>query len=148
MYSNDRIRHEPEEKCSILTSFVVGIQGIMLVLPPAISVVVVTALAANQDEEYLTWAIFAALMIMAIVTALQASRIGRLGSGHMVVTGVTPNYIALAVLALAEGGPAMLASLMRTWTMRKRAWTIGRYLSGCLDTTLLRCATINTTGWT
>ena len=105
MHSNDRIRHEPEERCSILTSFVVGIQGIMLALPPAISVVVVTALAANQDEEYLTWAMFAALMIMAIVTALQASRIGRLGSGHMVVTGVTPNYIALAVLALAEGGP-------------------------------------------
>ena len=112
MYSNDRIRHEPEERCSILTSFVVGIQGIMLVLPPAISVVVVTALASEQDEQYLTWAMFAALMIMAIVTALQASRIGRLGSGHMVVTGVTPNYIALAVLALAEGGPAMLASLM------------------------------------
>ena len=112
MYSNDRIRREPEERCSIPTSFVVGIQGIMLVLPPAISVVVVTALAADQDEEYLAWAMFAALMIMAIVTALQASRIGRLGSGHMVVTGVTPNYIALAVLALAEGGPAMLASLM------------------------------------
>ena len=112
MYSNDRIRHEPEERCSILASFVVGIQGIMLVLPPAISVIVVTALAADQDDEYLAWAMFAALVIMAIVTALQASRIGRLGSGHMVVTGVTPNYIALAVLALAEGGPAMLASLM------------------------------------
>ncbi len=112
MHSNDRIRHEPEERCSILASFVVGIQGIMLVLPPAISVIVVTALAANQDDEYLAWAMFAALVIMAIVTALQASRIGRLGSGHMVVTGVTPNYIALAVLALAEGGPAMLASLM------------------------------------
>ena len=47
MHSNDRIRHELEERCSILTSFVVGIQGIMLVLPPAISVVVVTALVAN-----------------------------------------------------------------------------------------------------
>ena len=112
MHSNDRIRYEPEERCSVLESFVVGIQGIMLVLPPAISVVVVTALAADQDDEYLAWAMFAALMIMAIVTALQASRIGRLGSGHMVVTGVTPNYIALAVLALAEGGLAMLASLM------------------------------------
>ena len=112
MYSNDRIRHEPEERCSILASFVVGIQGIMLVLPPAISVIVVTALAADQDDEYLAWAMFAALVIMAIVTALQASRIGRLGAGHLVVTGVTPNYIALAVLALAEGGPAMLASLM------------------------------------
>lgn len=110
--SNDRIRYEPEETCSILTSFVVGIQGILLVLPPAISIVVVTVLSAGQDDDYLTWSMFAALIIVAIVTALQASRIGRLGTGHMAVTGVTPNYIALAVLALAEGGPAMLASLM------------------------------------
>ena len=49
---------------------------------------------------------------MAIVTALQADRIGRLGAGHMVVTGITPDYIALAVLALAEGGPELPASLM------------------------------------
>ncbi|MCY3543537.1 MAG: hypothetical protein OXH22_05800 [Chloroflexi bacterium] len=110
--SNDHIRYEPEEKCSILTSFVVGIQGILLVLPPAISIVVVTVLSAGQDDDYLTWSMFAALIIVAIVTALQASRIGRLGTGHMAVTGVTPNYIALAVLALAEGGAAMLASLM------------------------------------
>ena len=110
--SDDRIRYEPEEKCSILSSFVVGIQGIMLVLPPAISVIVVTVLAAGQDEDYLAWSMFASLIIVAIVTALQASRIGRMGAGHMAVTGVTPNYIALAVLALAEGGPALLASLM------------------------------------
>ena len=84
----------------------------MLVLPPAISVIVVTVLAAGQDEDYLAWSMFAALIIVAIVTALQASRIGRMGAGHMAVTGVTPNYIALAVLALAEGGPALLASLM------------------------------------
>ena len=50
---------------------------------------------------------FAALIIMAIVTALQADRIGRLGAGHMVVTGITPDYIALA-----EGGPELPASLM------------------------------------
>ena len=49
---------------------------------------------------------------MAIVTALQADRIGRLGAGHMVVTGITPDYIALAVLALAEGGPELPVSLM------------------------------------
>lgn len=55
---------------------------------------------------------FAALIIMAIVTALQADRIGRLGAGHMVVTGITPDYIALAVLALAEGGPELPVSLM------------------------------------
>jgi len=109
---NDHIRYEPEEKCSILASFAVGVQGIMLMLPPAISIIVVTTLAVGLDAEYLTWAMFAALLIVAAVTALQASRIGRSGAGHLVITGVTPNYIALAVLALAEGGPAMLASLM------------------------------------
>ena len=109
---NDHIRYEPEERCSILSSFTVGAQGIMLVLPPAISIIVITVLSAGQSDEYLNWAVFAALLIMALVTALQASRIGRLGAGHFATVGVTPNYIALSVLALAEGGPAMLASLM------------------------------------
>ena len=109
---NDHIRNEPDEKCSILSSFVVGVQGIILVLPPAISIVVITVLATGQDEAFLTWAVFAALIIVGIVTALQAARIRRMGAGHMVVVGVTPNYIALSVLALDEGGPAMLASLM------------------------------------
>jgi NCS2 family nucleobase:cation symporter-2/xanthine permease XanP len=109
---NDHIRYEPDEQCALLSSFVVGIQGIMLVLPPAISIVVINVLAAGQDEEYLTWAVFSALIIVGIVTALQASRLGRLGAGHLVVVGVTPNYIALSVLALNEGGPGMLASLM------------------------------------
>ncbi len=111
---NDHIRYEPDEKCSPLSSFVVGIQGIMLVLPPAISIVVINVLAAGQDEDYLTWAVFSALIIVGIVTALQASRLGRMGAGHLVVVGVTPNYIALSVLALDEGGPTMLASLMVT----------------------------------
>ena len=109
---NDRISHEPEDRCSILKSFVVGIQAIVLVLPPAISIVVVTVLAAGLSDDYLTWTMFSALLIIAAVTALEASRIGRLGAGHMTVTGITPNYIALGVLALSEGGPSMLASLM------------------------------------
>ena len=109
---NDHIRCEPDEKCGPLSSLVVGIQGIVLVLPLAVSIVVINVLATGQDEAYLTWAVSSALVIVAIVTALQASRIGRLGAGHMVVMGVTPNYIPLSVLALDEGGPAMLASLM------------------------------------
>ena len=109
---SDHIRYEPDEKCAPLSSFVVGIQSIILVLPLAVSIVVINVLAAGQDEAYLTWAVFSALIIVGIVTALQASKISRLGAGHLVVVGVTPNYIPLSVLALDEGGPAMLASLM------------------------------------
>ena len=99
---NDHIRYEPDEKCTPLSSFVVGIQGIVLVLPLAVSIVVINVLATGQDEAYLTWSVFSALIIVGIVTALQASRISRFGAGHLVVMGVTPNYIPLSVLALDE----------------------------------------------
>ena len=93
-------------------SLAVGAQGVLLVLAPTVLVVAITALAAGQDEEYLTWSVFATLIIVGIVTALQAARLGRVGAGHLVVNGVTPNYIAVSVLALAEGGPSMLATLI------------------------------------
>ena len=109
---NEHIRFEPEEKCSLWESLVVGFQGIMLVLAPTVLVVAITAIAAGYDEEYLAWSVFATLLIVGLVTALQASRLGRLGAGHLVISGVTPNYIAVSVLALIEGGPAMLATLI------------------------------------
>ncbi len=52
------------------------------------------------------------LIISGIVTALQAVHLGRLGARHMLITGATPNFIAISVTALTEGGPELLASLI------------------------------------
>ena len=90
----------------------VGVQGIVIVLAPTVLIVAVTVLASGQGEGFMSWAVFAALIIAGGATALQAARIGRLGGGHLLITGVTPNFIAVSVLALEEGGPALLASLM------------------------------------
>ena len=109
---NENIRYEPEERCSPFVALTVGLQGVMVALTPTVMIVAITALAAGQDEGYLTWSVFATLIIVGAVTALQASRIGRLGAGHVIITVVTPNFIAISVLALAAGGPAMLASLI------------------------------------
>ncbi len=70
--TNDHIRYEPDEKCTPLSSFVVGIQGIVLVLPLAVSIVVINVLATGQDEAYLTWSVFSAL-IGVLVSALIGS---------------------------------------------------------------------------
>jgi len=106
------IRYEPDEPCSPLVAIGVGLQGVLLVLAPIVLVVAVSVLAAGQDAQQLTWAVFAALIVSGIVTVLQAAKIGRVGLGHVLVTGITPNFIAVSVLALAEGGPATLASLL------------------------------------
>ena len=84
----------------------------MIGLAPTVLIVAITALAAGQDESYLSWAVFAALIISGANTALQAAKIGRLGGGHILIMGATPNFIAVSILAIEEGGTAMLASLI------------------------------------
>lgn len=110
--ADQSIRYEPDEPCPPLVAIGVGFQGVLLVLAPIVLIVAVSALAAGQDGRHLTWAVFAALIVSGIVTVVQAVRVGRLGLGHVLVTGITPNFIAVSVLALSEGGPATLASLL------------------------------------
>ena len=83
----------------------------MLVLATIVLIVVITARAGGQDDNYIAWAVFASLVIAGGLTALQAARLPRLGAGHILIMGPTPNYVAVAVLALAAGGPGLLASL-------------------------------------
>lgn len=108
---SDAIRYEPDEHCPPGIAAVAGLQGVVLALAPIVSIVVITARAGGQDEGYFSWALFAALIIAGALTALQASRFRRFGAGHILIMGPTPNFIAISVLALAEGGPELLASL-------------------------------------
>ncbi len=93
-------------------SVVVGIQGAILALTSTSLYLAVVAQAAGLGEEYLSWTVFAALVINGAVTALQASRLGRFGVGHVMITGTAPGFIAVSLTALTEGGPATLASLI------------------------------------
>ncbi|MCY3643684.1 MAG: hypothetical protein F4Z00_10100 [Acidimicrobiaceae bacterium] len=109
--ADEAIRYEPDEPCPPLIALGVGLQGVMLVLATIVLIVAITARAGGQDNSYLTWAVFASLVIAGGLTALQAGRVGRFGAGHILIMGPTPNYVAVSVLALAAGGPALLASL-------------------------------------
>ena len=109
---NEGIRYEADESCPLLVCIGVGLQGVVLALAPLVLIVAITARAGDQDESYLSWATFAALIIAGVLTALQASRIWRLGAGHILIMGTTPNFVAVSVLAMAAGGPSLLASLI------------------------------------
>ena len=84
----------------------------MLTLATTVLIVTITVRAAEQGERYLSWAVFAALIISGAITALQAGRVGRLGAGHVLMTGAGAPFIAVSVVALTEGGLSTLASLI------------------------------------
>jgi len=109
---NEGIRYEPDERCSPWLAGVVAIQGVMTVLAIIVLITAIAVLAAGQDHDTLEWSVFAALIVCGIVCALQTARLGRLGGGHILITGVTPNYIPVSILALEVGGATVLASLV------------------------------------
>ena len=84
----------------------------MLTLATTVLMVSITFLAADEGERYLSWGVFAALVVGGAITALQAGRLWRLGAGHVLMSGAGPQFIAVSVLAMTEGGLSMLASLI------------------------------------
>ena len=110
--TNETIRYESDERCPLFVSVGVALQGIMLVLAPTVLFVAITVRAAGLDDSYLTWYVFAALIINGVITALQASRLGWFGAGHVVITGPTVQFVVVSATALSQGGPGTLASLI------------------------------------
>ncbi len=84
----------------------------MIIVAPVVLTVVIVARIAEQPDSYLSWAVFAALLICGSTTILQAVRVGRVGSGHVLIMGTSGAFIAICVAALIEGGPATMASLI------------------------------------
>ena len=109
---NEGIRYEADEACPFAVCVGIGLQGVAFALAPLVLIVAITAQAGGQDEGYLSWAVFASLVIAGCLTALQGSRLWRLGAGHILIMGTTPNFVAISVLALVEGGPPLLATLI------------------------------------
>ena len=110
--ANDNVRYEPNENPPRLITFGAGIQAAMIIVAPVVLTVVIVARIAEQPESYITWGVFAALLISGITTVLQAVRVGRVGAGHVLIMGTSGAFIAVCVTALAQGGPAMMASLI------------------------------------
>ena len=112
MRANEHIRYEPDEKSPAFLTLAVALQGGLLALSNSISLVTIFAVASNGSGSYLAWVVFASLVIGGTVTALQATTLGRLGSGYILLMGPAAPFIAVCVLAVTEGGFPLMSSLI------------------------------------
>ncbi len=110
--TNEQIRFEPDEACPPLLAIGVALQIVIVMLAGAIMITAIIVRAGGQSETYLSWAIFMVLVTSGIATILQAVRIKRFGSGHLVLMNPHPAFIPVCIIALQQGGPALMASLI------------------------------------
>ena len=111
-YANENVRYEPDENPPPPVIIGAGLQAAMVIVTPVVLTVVIVARIAEQPESYISWAVFAALLISGGTTVLQAVRIGRIGAGHVLIMGTSGAFIAVCVAALVVGGPSTMASLI------------------------------------
>ena len=109
---NDNVRYEPDEKPPRLVTIGSGVQAAILILVQIVLNVVIVSRIAGQSEGFMKWAVFAALLVSGATTVLQAVRVGRFGSGHVLMMGTSGAFIAVCVAALKLAGPATMASLI------------------------------------
>ena len=106
------IRFEPEEACPPSIALLVGFQGAALVVAPMVLNVAIAIRSSGLDDSYLTWSVFAAMLMCAAITALQAGQLGRFGAGHIALAWPAAMFIAIMVSTVTAAGLATFASLM------------------------------------
>ena len=106
------IRYEADETPPPALSFGLGLQLAILCIAGIVLTPAIVIRAAGGTEAYLSWALFAAVAVSGVTTILQAVRVGRIGAGYVLMMGTSGAFIAICVTALAQGGPAMLATLV------------------------------------
>lgn len=106
------VRYEPDQHPPHGLALGLALQLMMLELGEIILIPVVVVTAAGGGDAYLAWAAFAALAISGITTMLQARRVGRFGSGYILLMVTSGAFIAVCVTALSEGGAPLLMALL------------------------------------
>ena len=106
------VRYQPDERPPAALAFGCGLQLVILGVASIVLIPTIVIRAAGESEAYLSWAVFSAVAISGVCTALQAVRAGRIGAGYVLAMGPAGAFIGLSAAALAEGGPALLGTLV------------------------------------
>ena len=89
-------------------------QGAQLALLTVNSSVMVAAVVfrGGGAAHYLLWGVFATVLCCGVGTILQALRFSRFGGGYCVSAVTSAIFIGVCATAVANGGPALLATLV------------------------------------
>ena len=109
---NRNVRYEADERPPLALTFGLGVQYTVLCIAGVVMTPIILIGISSESEAYLSWVVFAALVVSGATTIVQAVRIGRFGAGYILVMGSTVAFLPMSATALTQGGPAMLATLI------------------------------------
>ena len=106
------VRYEPDERPPLSLTLGLGLQYAVLTVTSVVLTPAILIGAVGGSEAYLSWVVFAALLVSGATTVIQVARVGRVGSGYLLLMGTGSAFLAICLAALERGGGGLLASLI------------------------------------
>lgn len=106
------VRYRPDDTPPLRLAVGVGLQLAVLNIAAVMLIPMVVMRAAGMSDSYFAWAVLASVTVCGLTTVVQALRAGRFGAGHVMVMGTSGAFIPASIMALVEGGPSLLATLV------------------------------------
>ena len=119
----NRLRYQVTESLPPWLALGLGAQLVMLTINPYVILAIVIFRGGGSDD-FLSWGIFATVLCCGMASLLQAMRIGRIGGGYLVPVGTSAILVPVSVTAMANGGPALLATLIVACSLVQMALSI------------------------
>ncbi len=106
------IRYEPDETPPLPLTIGLGFQMALLSIGGIVLTPAIIIRAGGGSDEYLAWAVFAAVIVSGVSTILQAIAKYRIGSGYILLMGTSGAFIGVCIGALNKSSPATMAALV------------------------------------
>ena len=106
------VRYQPDERPPLPLTIGLGLQYAALAVAGVVLSPVILISTVGGSEAYMSWVVFAALVVSGATTVIQVARVGRVGSGYLLLMGSSSAFLAICVPALERGGGGLLASLI------------------------------------
>ncbi len=106
------IRYEPNEFPPLPLTIGLGFQMALLSIAGIVLTPAIVIRAGGGSDQYLVWAVFAAVIISGISTIMQALGKFRIGAGYILLMGTSGAFIGICISALNKSGPATMATLV------------------------------------
>ena len=105
-------RFEVDERPPLLSTLGNGAQFSLIASATLLVTPVVVANASGLDDSYLTWMVFASLLVVGVSTLIQVRRFGPVGGGMVLPMFTAAFSIPFCIAAVVDGGPGTLAALV------------------------------------
>ncbi len=105
-------RYEAHESPSYLASLGYGVQFSLIASATLLVTPVIVASASDIGESYVTWMVFASLVVVGLSTLIQVRRIGPIGAGAVLPMFTAAFAIPFCITAVVDGGPKTLMTLV------------------------------------